>query len=154
MPLELDTNKFYYLQAQAWHLKGYLGGTHSYCTFFNNGKWAVVELTDIETLEVQQADILYHGTTGSEHAPFISYRPYNAKWFGHAPYIVDSCPAPIYSDILFEAKNYPIKDFKILTQNCNTFTSYLINQLNLPLKRPLRSVGFRNRKWWNRNYGT
>jgi hypothetical protein len=140
------------MQAQAWHLKGYLGGTHSYCTFYHDNKWLVAELTDIETLEVQNAKVIYNGAKDKEHAPFITDRPYNAKWFGHAPYIVDSCISPTYDDILYTCKNYPIPEFKLLTNNCNTFTSYLITTLNLKLKRPIRSVGFKNQKWWKENY--
>lgn len=151
LPL-LDTNRFYYMQAQAWHLKGYLGGTHSYCTFYHNDKWLVVELTDVETLNVQNAKTVYHGALEFEHAPFISDRPYNAKWFGHSPYIVDSCIAPEYEEIISACKNYPINKFEILTTNCNTFTSYLISTLKLNLKRPLRSVGFKNTQWWKKKY--
>ena len=143
----LDPTQFYYLQAQAWHLKGYLGGTHSYCAFYDK-EWLVVELTDLETVAVQQAGIIYKGTDGYEHAPFITNRPYNARWFGHTPYIVDSCSA-VESSLIFEAvKNYPNKKFNVLHYNCNTFTSYLIATLGLNLKRPLRSVGFRNKSQW------
>lgn len=152
--LPLDPAGFYYLQAQAWHLKGYLGGTHSYCAFNHNQQWMVIELTDIETLEVQKADVLYHGTDTKLHAPFISSRPYNARWFGHKPYIVDSCTNNTsYEQIVEVTKNYPLKEFNLLKQNCNTFTSYLIASLNLDLERPFRSVGFRNKQWWQKNHG-
>lgn len=149
---ELDTNRFYYIQSQAWALKGYLGGTHSYCTFYHDNKWMVAEITDMETLDIQNAMVVYNDTESEEKGPFISDRLYNAKWFGHAPYIVDSCISPQYDDILEACRNYPIKKFKLLTDNCNTFTSYLIAKLNLRLKRPIRSVGFKNRKWWKRKY--
>jgi len=152
IPLELDKDRFYYLQAQAWHIKGYLGGTHSYCAFFHDSNWLVVELTDIETLEVQNAEIVYSGASGAEHAPFITKRPYNAEWFGKSPYIVDSCPKPLYNDIVIACKNYPLQEFKILSTNCNTFTSYLIAALNLNLRRPIRSVGFKNSNWWRKKH--
>lgn len=151
--LDLDPSYMYYLQAQAWHLKGYLGGTHSYCTFFHEKEWLVVEMTDAETLEVQNADIRYQGTICSDHAPFISNRLYNAQWFGNKPYVVDKCPAVPYDKILQAVKEYPIKEFNILHQNCNTFTSYLIASMDLNLKRPFRSVGFRNKKWWKEKHG-
>lgn len=151
--LNLDPTRFYYLQAQAWHLKGYLGGTHSYCTFHHNNQWLVIELTDRETLEVQGAEIIYAGTDSEEHAPFITTRPYNAQWFGHDPYIVDSCDAVSFDSILQAANEYPIDTFKLLHQNCNTFTSYLIAKLDLKLKRPIRSVGFKNKKTWKEHYG-
>lgn len=148
----LNLDRFYYMQAQAWHLKGYLGGTHSYCTFFHDNKWMVVEMTDIETLTVQNAEVIYQKTDGADYAPFISNRSYNAKWFGHVPYVVDICATPTYDEIAHACDNYPINKFKILTSNCNTFTSYLISTLKLDLRRPLRSVGFKNARWWKKKY--
>lgn len=154
VPLELDKSRFYYLQAQAWHLKGYLGGTHSYSTFWSNQheSWLVVELTDYETVSYQGGEIEY--TTADEdeptkHAPFIHTRPYNAKWFGHSPYIVDSCDLTVnYQDVRQACDEYPIQDFVLLSQNCNTFTSYLIWRFGLPLRRPFRSFGFKSGYWW------
>jgi hypothetical protein len=150
IPLDLDQNCFYYLQAQAWHLKGYLGGTHSWFAFWHN-HWLVIELTDRETLEIQKANFIYSPRSANYtgHSPYISDRQYNAKWFGHAPYIVDSCPAIGYDRLIEVANSYPFKDFKTLYRNCNTFASYLIYKLKLPLKRPFRSVGFRNSNWWD-----
>ena len=155
--MPLDPSRFYYIQAQAWALKGYAGGTHSWCTFYESNKWLVIELTDRETLSIQKANIIYDGPAihDQDHAPFITDRPYNAQWFGHDPFIVDSCPMTVsYSDILYCAKQYPIRDFVLINQNCNTFTSYLIWKLNLNLHRPLRSIGFKNKKWWQKNHGT
>jgi hypothetical protein len=150
--MKLDKSKFYYIQAQAWALKGYLGGTHSYCVFWDK-EWLVVELSDEETLSYQGGRVLYNGAPYNDithRAPVISTRPYNAKWFGNTPYIVDSCKSTIsYSDVLYACKKYPFTEFKLLTQNCNTFTSFLINELKLDLKRPLRSMGFKNKNWWN-----
>jgi hypothetical protein len=160
IPLTVSKDRLFYIQAQAWHLKGYTGGTHSWLTFWStqHNDWLVVELTDQETLWYQNGDTVYHGSTtdvATVHAPYITTRPYNSQWFGHDPYIVDSCFLDVdYSDILLAAKNYPIKDFKLLYQNCNTFTSYMIWKLNLKLKRPFRSIGFRNKNWWQENYGT
>jgi len=150
VPLDLCQDRFYYIQAQAWHLKGYLGGTHSWFAFWHN-QWLVIELTDLETLHVQNSKAVHiPWTTGyTDHAPYISNRPYNARWFGHRPYIVDSCPAVSYGQLVQVANSYPFKDFKILYRNCNTFASYLIYKLGLPLKRPFRSVGFRNSSWWD-----
>lgn len=150
VPLVLDQTQFYYIQAQAWHLKGYLGGTHSWFTFWHK-QWLVIELTDQETLEVQNANIIHSPWVSGyfDHAPYISNRPYNAKWFGHNPRIVDSCPAVEYSKLVEVSNNYPFKEFKTLYRNCNTFASYLIHTLQLPLKRPFRSVGFRNNSWWD-----
>jgi len=154
--LILDPSKSYYLQAQAWHLKGYLGGTHSYfaCHDPSRNTWFVAEITDRETLDVQGHNAIYAGTMDYyEKAPYITNRVYNSKWFGHRPYIVDSCAAVNFSDLLYVTKKYPINEFKLLKTNCNTFLSYLIWKLDLDLKRPIRSIGFKNRQWWNKHYG-
>jgi hypothetical protein len=150
VPFKLDQTQFYYIQAQAWHLKGYLGGTHSWFAFWHN-QWLVIELTDLETLDVQSANVIHAPWVANytDHAPYISNRPYNAKWFGHAPHIINSCPAVAYDKLIEVADSYPFKDFKILYRNCNTFASYLIYKLQLPLKRPFKSVGFRSSNWWN-----
>lgn len=158
VPIELDKTRFYYIQAQAWALKGYLGGTHSYCTFWSkqHGKWLVVELTDQETVDYQNCTVLFRGTIDNDktiHAPFITDRAYNARWFGKTPYIVDSCLLTVdYQDIKQACDEYPLKEFILVSQNCNTFTSYLIWKFNLPLKRPIRSFGFKPGRWWQANY--
>lgn len=154
IPLSLTKDRFYYIQAQAWHLKGYLGGTHSYCVFWSaaHDKFLVVEYTDAETVSYQTTEVVYGGSTDSNRAPFITARPYNAQWFGHNPSIVDSCTFDNQADILYHIINYPLTEFKMLTQNCNTFTSYLIWKLNLKLKRPLKSIGFKNKQWWEQNF--
>jgi len=156
VPMELDPNRIYYIQAQAWALKGYLGGTHSWLSFYSykHKSWLVVELTDINTLMVQDANIVYVGDVHDiyQHSPFITKRPYNSRWFGKDPIVVDSCMAIVdYDQILNAAKEYPFKEFKLLYRNCNTFTSYMIAKLNLPLRRPFRSFGFRNRRWWKKH---
>lgn len=157
--LNLKKDRFYYIQAQAWHLKGYLLGTHSYSVMWNNlyNKFLVIELTDVETLRHQKCNILYLGketSDKSKHIVGISDRPYNAQWFGNNPYIVDSDIAVDYKDIYSAVMQYPINKFKLLTQNCNTFTSYLHWKLELDIKRPIRSVGYKNKSWWQSNYGT
>lgn len=154
--LILDPAKSYYLQARAWHLKGYLGGTHSFfaCHDKSRNVWFVAEITDRETLDVQKCNAIYSGTAEyRERAPYITNRLYNSKWFGNKVKIVDSCPAVEFSDLLYATKKYPIDHFNLLKYNCNTYMSFLIWQLDLDLKRPIRSIGFKNRHWWNTHYG-
>lgn len=154
--LILDTDKSYYLHAKAWHLKGWLGGTHSFFACYDQLRttWFVAEITDRETLDVQGHNAIYSGTSDYyERAPYITNRLYNTKWFGNKVKIVDSCPAVDFSDLLYITKSYPIKEFDLLKNNCNTFLSYIIWKLNLPLKRPIRSIGFKSTQWWNKNYG-
>ena len=152
--LDLDKNYIYYLHARAWALKGWIGGTHSYTTFWSkkHSEWLVIELTDKETLEVQQADTYYiwDHVDYTEHSPAISNRDPKARWFGARPFVVGQARNLfLYEDFENAAREYPIKKFELLKQNCNTFTSYLISRLGLRWSRPLRSVGFRNRKFWN-----
>jgi hypothetical protein len=156
IPLDLDSTRIYYIQARAWHLKGWLGGTHSWTTFYSDEhkSWLVVEYTERETLSFQGGKIIYDGNASADdtrHAPYITTRPYNARWFGGKPYIVDSCPVVSYDKVVQACKEIPYNGFRLLDLNCNTFTSYLHWKLNLDLNQPIRSVGYRNKKYWN-NY--
>ena len=159
IPLELDPNRLYYIQAKAWHFKGYIGGTHSWTTFFSpeHNSWLVSEYTERETLSYQGGKIIYDGNSlldDTKHAPYITTRPYNAQWFGGNPYIVDSCRNILYNEALQACKEFPYNEFRLLDLNCNTFTSYLHWKLGLYLKRPFRSVGYKNKDWWQNNHGT
>lgn len=153
-PVELGLEKeyVYYVHARAWALKGLIGGTHSWTVFWSteHNQWLVIELTDIETINVQQAKIFWvrDNVDYQEHSPIISNRIPNAKWFGATPIVVDKCRNTFtYNDFVEVCKQYPIQYFRLLDRNCNTFTSFLIAKLNLKVKRPLRSVGFKSN--WN-----
>lgn len=156
VPLQLDKNQLYYIHARAWHIKGYLGGTHSWTTFYDSyyKEWLVVEYTNRETLAYQNANIIYDGNStddDTKHAPYVSDRACNAQWFGGDPKIVDHCPTLELNAILIACKSFPYNGFNLLTMNCNTFTSYLHYKLNLNLKQPLRSVGYRKKEKWLAN---
>lgn len=156
IPMNLDKCIVYYMQARAWHIKGYLGGTHSWTTFYSDlhNSWLVAEYTERETLSYQMGEIIYDGNNtldDTRYAPYITTRPFNAQWFGADPYIVDCCFSPLYNQILKACVEFPYNEFNLLYLNCNTFTSYLHWKLNLNLKRPLRSVGYKNKHWWEIN---
>lgn len=163
VPLELSTTGIHYIYARAWHLKGYLGGKHSYITLWSeeHKNYITVEYTDRETLEVQGANILYGGTDKyHEHSTFISIRPPNARWFGNDPKIYYCSGNPGawhhklgYLDFMKACDDYPFKnkEFDLLTNNCNTFTSYLIHALKLDMDAPFFSIGSRPRHWWGRH---
>ena len=158
-PLDLNKSQLYYIQARAWNNKGWIGGTHSYTTFFSeeHKSWMVAEYTERETLSYQNGVTVYDGNLTSDdtkHAPYISTRSYNAQWFGANPYIVDTCLAPTYKEVQQACVEFPYSEFNILNLNCNTFTSYLHWKLGLPLRRPLRSVGYKNKDWWQARHGT
>jgi hypothetical protein len=155
--LEFDKRYCYYVHARAWALKGYLGGMHSWFVFWSMelNDWLVVELNDRETLEIQNANILYiwKNVGYQEYSPTISKRVIDGKWFDASPIIAGKSLLNFdYSDIVKLCDDYPYKEFSLTSQNCVTFTSYLIYKLNLKISRPFRSIGFKNRKFWNRLY--
>ena len=154
--LTFDKGCIYYVHAQAWHLKGYLGGRHSYITWWSTDQKCqlVVEYTDKETLDVQNANIIYEGRKEySLHAPFISDRAANARWFGHDPIVKGICSKGIIKDEDFvtACKLYPnaLKDFDLLKNNCNTFTSYLLYKMRLEISQPHPAIGYKSRQRWS-----
>lgn len=157
--IKLEKNKFYYMQARAWHLKGYMGGTHSYSVVYSehHQKFLVVELSDYETVQHQNCNIIYMGKETidrSKHCVLVTDRAFNAQWFGSNPYIVDSCHGINYSDVMGVLDSYPINEFKLIGANCNTFTSYLHYILNCNVQIPLKSIGYKTKTWWRKKYGT
>lgn len=154
--MDLNKDYLYYFHAKAWGFKGLIGGTHSWMTFWSSGhqKWLVIEITDAETIHVQDAEVVYsHSSAWQEQAVFISDRSPLQRWFGATPKII-ARQRHYYNleDFKSIVDQYPIKKFVLYTRNCNTFSSYLIAKLNLNFSRPFRSVGFRSRKWWCKKY--
>jgi hypothetical protein len=151
--LNLDKSYFYYLHARAWALKGWLGGTHSWFAFWSKEKnsWLVLELTDLETLDVQKAKPLYINKVAyTEHSPVISNRTPDAMWFDARPKILGNVLNNFkYKEIEQVCKDYQMQDFDLLSANCNTFASYVIYKLDLGFSKPLRSYGFKNNKHWS-----
>lgn len=155
--LEFDKKYVYYVHARAWALKGWFGGMHSWMVFWSAEKndWLVVELNDRETLEVQNANILYiwKDIGYQEYSPTVSKRTIDSKWFGASPTIAGKSLLTFdYSNIIELCEAYPFKQFVLTSRNCVTFTSYLIYKLNLDIKRPFRSIGFKNKKFWDNIY--
>ncbi len=150
--LNLDKKYFYYLHARAWALKGWLGGTHSWFSFWSEEKnsWLVLELTDPETLDVQEADAIYiRNVNYTDHSPAISNRIPDARWFGSNPIIIASTENRFtYQDIETVCKEYQFNKFNLLNDNCNTFASYVIHKLGLGFSRPFRSIGFKTSEYW------
>lgn len=152
IPMDLQYGGVYIINAQAWHLKGYLGGKHTWLAF-KDKEWMVAELTTRETLNEQDAAILYDGAfANDDHGPFISTREPNRQWFGHDPHVVWIHPYTIDRQQVFDVcKQYPIKEFKLLSQNCNTFISYLVWRLNIDM-RGRKNYGYKSIGWWNDRY--
>lgn len=156
--LVLDKQYIYYIHARAWALKGWIGGTHSCMAVWSKklDKWLVVESTDAETLAIQGAEILYTRSHDLiTKGPFVSDRDPRQRWFNARPFVVGKVlNIGIDLDQLVDAcAKYPVREFRLVSQNCNTFISYLIVRFGLKLKRPLRSIGFRSAKQWRSYYG-
>ena len=157
VPFDLDKEYLYYFQAKAWGFKGIIGGTHSWMAFWSpeRNEWLVIEITDAETVHVQQGEIVYTTVAGwTEQGPVISNRDPRQQWFGGKPLFIakqkNYCTLAGFKQLV---DNYPIKKFALLFRNCNTLTSYIIAALDLKFTRPFRSVGHRSRIWWRKHYG-
>jgi hypothetical protein len=154
-PMDLSYDGFYYINAQAWHIKGYLGGRHSWCAFKHNDRWLTVELTTRETLDVQKAEIIL---TSDRHAPYDAHRPFistrapNRQWFGHDPHVQWIHPYRVkFNDVVDACYEYPHqKEFNLLTKNCNTFTSFLLWKLKVDARIPTwLQYGWKSAKYWD-----
>ena len=154
-PVNLNLNReyTYYIQSRAWGLKGWLGGTHPWMTFFSKSQqqWLVVELTDQETVEFQKGHIYFQGLKDLyAMTPIISSRDPEQMWFSAIPKIVDQKKTNFdVEDVRRVCASYPYQQYRLLTRNCNTFFSYLNYILQTDFRRPLRSVGYRETFWWD-----
>jgi hypothetical protein len=155
VPMDLSYNGLYYIKAQAWHIKGYLGGNHSWCAFKKDSQWLVVELTTRETLNVQSANVIH---TTDRHAPYDGHRPFisdrapNAQWFGHDPVVEWIYPYNVnYADVVNACYSYPHQhEFNNVNKNCNTFTSFLLWKLNIDARRNTwKEYGWKSAKYWD-----
>jgi hypothetical protein len=134
------------LSASSWGMKGKLpGARHSWASVFNGTSWKTYEITDLETVEIQRANVLYAKYTDTQLKQLIvSDRNPGTLWFGNKPridYITN------YLDI--NADSYPMNyNIDLIINNCNTFTSYLAWKHNLNFNPYY--VGFKNKKFWNK----
>jgi len=151
--LDLDPDCVYYWHSRAHGLKGILGGTHGHISFYD-GRWYTVEITDEETLEYQDCEIVHRTTDQYQvRAAFISTRRPDQYWFGNKTTAVSECYSRLkIADVIEACDQYPYKSFDMIFRNCNTFVSFLIFYLNLNLERPLVSVGYRSQNFWMQNY--
>lgn len=139
---ELNVPGLYFLAARTFGLKGLLGGTHSWLTHVDHDmKHTVIEVTSIETLNVQGSGF-YYGYNGmpnyeadiEEHRVFVSDRRGDQAWFGHAPEVVYIGPMEL-EPLLDWTGCYPKLDhaFNVLKANCNTFTSWILHLIGVEL---------------------
>ncbi len=155
--MDFNKNRTYLLATRSVGTKGWLGGKHSFIYWFSQSqqKWLTVEITDHETLEIQKAKIVLKFTNDFlKMAPFITMREANQRWFGAKPRIIDSIELNISDEDMYNfVTQYPIKEYQVFTQNCNTFTSFLNHQIKLKYGKNFRIscllLGYRTSLHWN-----
>ena len=132
------------LSADAWGLKGKLpGGKHSWVANFNGTKWKTYEVTDLETVDIQNASALYAGYTDKlRKQVVVSNRHPATKWFGNVPKL-----EYIGQFIDIDVTDYPMNaSINLITNNCNTLVSYIAWKYQLPINE-LR-IGNKSRTFW------
>jgi hypothetical protein len=132
------------LSANAWGLKGKLPGCkHSWIASFDGAKWKTYEITDLETVDIQQGTVLYAGYTDKMLKQLIvSNRHPGTKWFGNMPKL-----DYIGKFIDVDATDYPMNyAINLTTNNCNTFVSYIAWKYQIPTDQ-LR-IGHKGNKFW------
>lgn len=154
--IHLNPKKIYLFSARSVGLKGYLGGSHTWFGFWSkeNQQWQVIELTDHESLKIQGANVLFKMTDEFlKLVPFIVARDPRGRWFGAEPKIVDECYGSLdMRDLISYCQDYPFKDYKVLSQNCNSFTSFLTFKFyeknKYVFKKPKIIVGHKSAQIW------
>jgi hypothetical protein len=132
------------LSADAWGLKGKLPGCkHSWIATFDGVYWKTYEITDLETVDIQQGNVVYAGYTDKLlKQVIVSNRYPGTKWFGNLPRL-DYAGKFINIDVTDYPMNYAIN---LTTNNCNTFVSYIAWKYQFPVNK-LR-VGHKSNKFW------
>lgn len=148
----------YLLHAIAFGFKGSLGGRHSWLALrAADGSSLVAEVTDLETVEMQDGNVLKLGAPVKDEfqrAPMLLERDPTQMWFGSVP-VVDGYTdgdEAIFCQLLAESvEKYPLrnKPFRIVHRNCNTFTSwamhYAATTYGIEMKPKQYLIG--SRKW-------
>ena len=132
------------LSADAWGLKGKLPGCkHSWIASFDGNKWKTYEITDLETVNIQQGSIIYAKYLDKSLKQVVVSDRYPAtKWFGNIPRL-DYVGK--FTDI--DLTDYPMNyNIDLVTNNCNTFVSYAAWKYNLPVDG--RRIGHKSNKFW------
>lgn len=142
----------YFFSANAFGLKGKIpGGKHSWCSIRENSTWTTFEITDIETIEVQDAKIIKATSLDKQIKQIIvSNRNPATTWFGNKPKLIYYSPA--INDISLNMLLFPCKInyIKLYKNNCNTYFSYLLWACNIKLN--LKYIGFKSYKYWDKLY--
>ena len=142
----------YFFSANAFGLKGKLpGAKHSWCAIKEHSTWTTLEITDIETIEFQKANII-SASIYDKYAKqvIVSDRNPATMWFNNTPSII--LYSNNYQDFLINRHLFPYKaiNIKLYKNNCNTYLSYLLwaAQINLNLNY----IGYKSYKHWDNYY--
>lgn len=142
----------YFFSANAFGLKGKLpGGKHSWAAIRAGSSWFTIEITDIETIEFQNANIVFSQNSDKYASQvIISDRDPSTMWFGNKPEVLH------YSSKVFDFTSnmmyfpYPGKNIKLYKNNCNTYLSYLLWASNS--RKHFKYIGFKQYNYWNKYY--
>lgn len=134
-----------FLSSNAWGLKGKLpGAKHSWIAEYNGYTWKTFEITDRETIDVQQANILFcERDSYTERQLIVSDRDPTTMWFGNQPRM----------DAIFNWKGiengYPLNtNINLLFNNCNTYLSYIAWRYHFKINLPY--IGFKSKQFWQK----
>lgn len=142
----------YFFSANAFGIKGKIpGGKHSWCSIKEDSAWTTLEITDIETIEVQQASIIECDSYDRYvRQVIISNRNPGTLWFNNPPTII--AYSKNIQDLYYNRKLFPynISSIRLYRNNCNTYLSYLLWATNIDLK--FSYIGFKSYKHWDKIY--
>ena len=158
-----EDNGIFFLSAQSHGFKG-LFGLHSWISVRMANEteartWTVIELTDLETLDVQRANVIYCPTRRyDQKVPTISSaRIPDGMWFGSPAFVWGKIEteheAAVLRQLLSATREYPLTpQFNTLSTNCNTFISYLLYRTKEwhSISPPRIFVGGRGFGYWTR----
>ena len=135
-----------FLSSNAYGLKGkFPGGKHTWIATFNGNAWRTYEITDRETIDVQNAMILYADKDNyTERQLIVSDRDPSSHWFGNRPRL-----DKVFKYIDIDVYDYPLNNnINLLTNNCSTFVSYVAWKYKL--KATLPYIGYKNIAFWEK----
>lgn len=134
-----------FMSASAWGIKGKMpGGKHSWIAQFDGNDWTTYEITDIETINTQNAKILYAEIDSyTQRQLIVSNRNPATMWFGNKPRV------DTIHDYVQIQPEYPFNDnINLLFNNCNTYLSYVAWRHGFNVSLPY--VGYKEKHFWDK----
>jgi hypothetical protein len=134
-----------FLSANAYGLKGkFPGGKHTWVATFDGNRWKTFEITDRETIDIQNAMILYADRDNYiERQLIVSDRDPSTMWFGNQPRL-----DRVYEYVNIDPSKYPNNDnINLVTNNCSTFLSYISWKHRFFTTLPY--IGYKRLSYWD-----